>query len=634
MATTRLKPFHLFVPFETIERREEDGAYIVEGYAFCNEVVGGEGGVRLKRSAMEAATPDYLRFGAIREMHQPIAAGTCLQATWDDKGCRLRAEIVDDQAIKKIERKVYKGFSVGVNPTGMTPDRVVESCEWPETSLVDRPKDPDALFLHRAATLDPDAEVEVEVLPDRAIDPLPNAGLPPASSSDDPASETAPAAGAMSDARPAVGAPAAGDLSAPEEERGATAESAGDPAGAAGEDRSDTAPEQRAMTSEEAPVRENLEGKPRGFAAVHASRQPEMLAGGIMDAHTSLAHSLYSILDSDADDKPALIKASVQEYSDHVNGLCRKRMQRAEDAEALLQELAAYTLVEKPAAERADKPEGDYGDVHYADPGYQDDNKPRYPLDTKEHAKAAWSYINQAGNASKYSSSQLATIKGKIKAAAEKFGIEISEESERAATIEWARHLGVEGEPFIRSDVGGPYAADAHVLHDAEGSVLGVYPHFLEASAALEKLPRREPAVEASPAEPEQVSRSSEREETPDLARLEAVTAELSRVQAAEQEALQRLAAAEAEAAGLKAEVKRLSDLPVSSQPAIRYYHAFAAEEFIGGDGGDPVEKLKKEIDAFEELAKGEADPGKRQAYVARMEARRSTLLHEYGVEV
>lgn len=71
-----------------------------------------------------------------------------------------------------------------------------------------------------------------------------------------------------------------------------------------------------------------------------------------------------------------------------------------------------------------------YGDVPYADPGYQDDGKKRYPIDTKEHVKAAWSYINQKDNASKYTPEQLAKIKARIKAAAKKFGIEISDDSE------------------------------------------------------------------------------------------------------------------------------------------------------------------------------------------------------------
>src|ERR1035437_1069384 len=35
-----------------------------------------------------------------------------------------------------------------------------------------------------------------------------------------------------------------------------------------------------------------------------------------------------------------------------------------------------------------------FGAVTYADPGYQQDKVKRYPLDSKAHVKAAWSYIN------------------------------------------------------------------------------------------------------------------------------------------------------------------------------------------------------------------------------------------------
>lgn len=70
-----------------------------------------------------------------------------------------------------------------------------------------------------------------------------------------------------------------------------------------------------------------------------------------------------------------------------------------------------------------------YGDVSYADPGYQGDGVKRYPLDSEEHVRAAWSYINMPKNASKYSADQLANIKGRIRAAAKKYGIEISDDS-------------------------------------------------------------------------------------------------------------------------------------------------------------------------------------------------------------
>jgi HK97 family phage prohead protease len=72
-----------------------------------------------------------------------------------------------------------------------------------------------------------------------------------------------------------------------------------------------------------------------------------------------------------------------------------------------------------------------YGDVEYADPGYQSDKQKRYPINSHDHVKAAWSYINKGDNASKYSSEQLAHIKGRIKAAAKKFGIDISDDSQK-----------------------------------------------------------------------------------------------------------------------------------------------------------------------------------------------------------
>lgn len=65
-----------------------------------------------------------------------------------------------------------------------------------------------------------------------------------------------------------------------------------------------------------------------------------------------------------------------------------------------------------------------YGDVEYADPGYQADNVKRYPIDTEAHARAAWSYIHQAGNAEKYTADQLSSVRQKVQAALKKFGVD------------------------------------------------------------------------------------------------------------------------------------------------------------------------------------------------------------------
>ena len=62
-----------------------------------------------------------------------------------------------------------------------------------------------------------------------------------------------------------------------------------------------------------------------------------------------------------------------------------------------------------------------YGNVEYADTT----NK-KYPIDSAEHVRAAWSYINHKDNAAKYSPAEVKQIKERINRAAKKHGIEIS----------------------------------------------------------------------------------------------------------------------------------------------------------------------------------------------------------------
>ena len=64
-----------------------------------------------------------------------------------------------------------------------------------------------------------------------------------------------------------------------------------------------------------------------------------------------------------------------------------------------------------------------YGDVQFADPV---NNK--YPIDTPEHVRAAWNYINHKDNAAKYDKDEVELIKKRIKQAAKQHDVEISEE--------------------------------------------------------------------------------------------------------------------------------------------------------------------------------------------------------------
>ncbi len=62
----------------------------------------------------------------------------------------------------------------------------------------------------------------------------------------------------------------------------------------------------------------------------------------------------------------------------------------------------------------------EYGDVTFAD----QTNK-KYPIDTPEHVRAAWSYINHKDNAAKYDKDEVKVIKDRIKRAAKDKGVDI-----------------------------------------------------------------------------------------------------------------------------------------------------------------------------------------------------------------
>jgi hypothetical protein len=65
----------------------------------------------------------------------------------------------------------------------------------------------------------------------------------------------------------------------------------------------------------------------------------------------------------------------------------------------------------------------EHGNVEFADP-----TNNKYPVDTAQHVRSAWSYINHKDNAAEYDRDEVETIKGRIRRAAEKHGVEISDE--------------------------------------------------------------------------------------------------------------------------------------------------------------------------------------------------------------
>jgi len=124
-----------------------DGTLIVSGIA-SSESVDSDGEVILA-DAIKNSIPDYMKFGALREMHQQIAAGTTIGMSVNDEGkTEIEALVVDPVSVKKVLSGVLKGFSIGgkVLKRNATKRNIIESLKLTEVSLVDRPANPDAMI--------------------------------------------------------------------------------------------------------------------------------------------------------------------------------------------------------------------------------------------------------------------------------------------------------------------------------------------------------------------------------------------------------------------------------------------------------------------------------------------------------
>ena len=185
--------------FAEISKTEEqdDGTMKVWGWASSGAV--DSDGETITPEAMKAALPDYMKFGAVREMHQPKAAGTAIEASVDGEGKTwFGAHVVDSEAVKKVKANVYKGFSIGgkVTKRDQVNKSIIKGIKLIEVSLVDRPANPEAVITVMKAERTPeDAVAELaeilnagKISPDRLLElAKSDARTEPAESSDDPA---------------------------------------------------------------------------------------------------------------------------------------------------------------------------------------------------------------------------------------------------------------------------------------------------------------------------------------------------------------------------------------------------------------------------------------------------------------
>ncbi|HTS92246.1 MAG TPA: XkdF-like putative serine protease domain-containing protein [Stellaceae bacterium] len=140
----------IYAPIAKVDREER----MVYGYA-STEAVDSQGEV-VRKEALAAALPDYMRFANVREMHQPSAVGVAEEAAVDEKGLWIRVKVVDDDAWKKVQARVYKGFSIGgaVTRRDAGDPRIITGLSLAEISLVDRPANPETLFaVYKAAAI-------------------------------------------------------------------------------------------------------------------------------------------------------------------------------------------------------------------------------------------------------------------------------------------------------------------------------------------------------------------------------------------------------------------------------------------------------------------------------------------------
>jgi len=99
---------------------------------------------------LKEAMPAWFKFGNVREMHQPIAAGVGVELNGEGDDWFLKSQVVDDNTARKIEAGALKGYSIGIKGAKVIKDTVAKGGRIiggtiVEVSYVDRPCNPTAV---------------------------------------------------------------------------------------------------------------------------------------------------------------------------------------------------------------------------------------------------------------------------------------------------------------------------------------------------------------------------------------------------------------------------------------------------------------------------------------------------------
>lgn len=378
--------------------------------------------------------------GNLRVMHGSVAAGKLTDISYDDESKRIEccAKVVDDNEWDKVLEGVYTGFSIGgryekrwAEKTDAGDKATRYTAKPIEVSLVDKPCIPTATF----QMIKKDGMVENRlfktVLGDETMDEYNPTNdelvakateLAKAAGHEDWADFTDQARQDLIDEHVEKAQKAKKEDEKPltdEERKKALEGDAG-----ADEESSDAADEESDKYAKEAEKADDgvNEAEPKKTSEKQKKEEDEYMAAKADEAEEDgdedMDKSKGKAKKADIPELEQVWKTSDGETfvkkSDAIDH--EKALAEGESLVDLIK-AAKDKLAEDKAddmAEKADDEEGDYGDVEYADLGYQEDKKPRYPIDTAEHIRAAWNYIHQEKNASLYSEDQAKKIKNRI----------------------------------------------------------------------------------------------------------------------------------------------------------------------------------------------------------------------------
>jgi hypothetical protein len=119
---------------------------------------------------LDSAMPAWFKSGGnVREMHGPSAAGVAKEYESKSDGHYIGVLVVDPIAVKKVENRVYQGFSIGIKSPRVVRDskaangRIIDG-QIIEVSLVDRPANPSAKLILAKSVEGESSLVQVEEL--------------------------------------------------------------------------------------------------------------------------------------------------------------------------------------------------------------------------------------------------------------------------------------------------------------------------------------------------------------------------------------------------------------------------------------------------------------------------------------